>query len=105
MGEALTHLFVDCVSIPKDEVAANEAGEESVEASLLPAVHLLLNQQQGLVQCNIFHEVRSVGLGRLKDCSYPAVPAASDDEYICPRLGGCRVTHSPRPNRMAMIKA
>jgi len=75
MGTRGTDLFVDCVSIPKDDVTANEAREEGVKLSRFPSVRLLLNQQQGLVQRDVFHEIRGVGLGRLEDCPCPGVPA------------------------------
>ena len=38
-----TNLFVDCVSVPKDEVTANEASEESVKPPRFATVRLLLN--------------------------------------------------------------
>ena len=99
-----TDLFVHCASFPEDDVAADKACEERVETSLLATVHLLLNQQQGFVQRNVFHEIRGVSLGRLVYCSCPGAPATSNEYTGSPRLGGLR-THSPRPNRMAMINA
>jgi len=80
---ARTDLLVDCASIPEDDVAADEAGEERVETSFFATIHLLLDQQQGLVQRNVFHEVCSVGLGRLKYRACPGAPATGN-EYMTP---------------------
>jgi len=88
--EVRTDLFIDCVSVPKDKVAADEAGEERVHISLFATVRLFLDQHQGLVQRDVFHEVRSVGLGRLKDSSCPGIPAASNEYTAFPGSGRCR---------------
>ena len=88
-----TDLFVDRASLAEDDVTANETGEERIETSFLAPIRLLLDQQQGLVQRNVFHEICSVGLGRLKDGSRPGAPAAGNEHTAPPgEGGGCELT-------------
>ena len=45
-----THLLVHSGPLTEHHISTNQPGDEGVEAALLPAVHLLLNKQECLVQ-------------------------------------------------------
>ena len=55
-----TDLFVDRVSIAKDEVSSNQASDEGIYISLLAPVEIFLHQEDSLVQRDKFGKVEGM---------------------------------------------
>ena len=81
-----TYLFIDGVSVAKNNVAAEQTCKERIMGSLLSAVEFLLEEQKRLVERDKFGEVQCMMFRSAKNDPQTSLPAGVPSDQYLPQL-------------------